>query len=73
MSETNQPEPITYHWIMTGQAHDGRMGTFDGPVSAVPGVHTQESTYQTVRAQMAQLLGTDHFAVTFYSLTPNRI
>ncbi|MFE0088786.1 hypothetical protein [Streptomyces sp. NPDC059016] len=73
MSDTSQTEPITYHWIMTAQAGDGRMGTFDGPVSAVPGVHTQDSTYQTVCQQVAQLLGTDGLTVFFYSLTPNQI
>lgn len=73
MPETSHPEPITYHWIMTGQTNDGRHGTNDGRVRAVPGVHTQESTYQTVRKSMAQMLGTDHFTVVFYSLTPNQI
>jgi len=69
---TSQPEPISLHWIMTIQTSDGRQGTNDGKVPAVPGVHTHETTYNAVRAHMKDWIGTDNFTVVFFSLTPNQ-
>ena len=69
----NQPDPITLHWIMTAQTDDGRQGTNDGRIAATPGVHTHESTYTAVLKAMEEWMGTPHFTVTFFSLTPNHL
>lgn len=70
---TSQPDPISFHWVMTVQTNDGRQATNDGKISAVPGLHTHETTFQAVRNAMKDVVGTDHFTVVFYSLTPNQI
>ena len=70
---TGHPDPITFHWVMTVQTHDGRQATNDGKISAIPGVHDHQGTYQAVRNSMKDLVGTDHFTVVFFSLTPNAI
>jgi len=71
-TQASPPEPITLHWIMTIQTSDGRQGTNDGQISAVPGVHTHAETYTVVRAHMKDWIGTDNFTVVFFSLTPNQ-
>lgn len=68
-----QPDAINYHWIMTVRSEDGRQGTNDGRISAIPGVHTHESTYQAVRKSVEEWMGTEHLTVVFFSLTPNQI
>lgn len=70
---TGQPDPVSFHWVMTAQTNDGRQGTNDGVIGAIPGVHTQQSTYNAIRKAMAEWLGTDNFTVVFFSVTPNTI
>lgn len=65
------PAPVAHHWIMTVQTSDGRQGTNDGRISAIPGTHTRESTFTALRAHMKDWIGTDNFTVVFYSLEPN--
>jgi len=72
-AEPSTPEPISLHWIMTVQTSDGRQGTNDGKITAVPGTHTRETTFTAIRKHMADWIGTDNFTVVFYSLTPNQI
>jgi len=69
----SHPDPITLHWIMTAQTDDGRQGTNDGRIAATPGVHTHESTYTAVLKAMEEWMGTPHFTVIFFSLTPDQI
>lgn len=71
-AEASTPEPISLHWIMTVQTSDGRQGTNDGKISAVPGVHTRETTFAAIRKHMKDWIGTDNFTVVFYSLTPDQ-
>lgn len=73
VAAASQPDPISFHWIMTVQTNDGRQATNDGKVGAVPGLHTHETTFRAVRDSMKGLVGTDHFTVVFFSLTPNAI
>ncbi|MEU1043930.1 hypothetical protein ABZ400_02085 [Streptomyces sp. NPDC005897] len=67
---TSQPDAIGLHWVMTVQTNDVRQATNDGKISAVPGVHTRETTFQAVQQAMTNVVGTDHFTVLFYSLAP---
>ena len=48
-------------------------GRNDGRINAIPGVHTQETTYQAVRNAMKDLVETDHFAIVFFALHPNQL
>jgi hypothetical protein len=68
-----QPTPITHHWVMTVQDADGRQGTNDGQIGAVPGIHTDESTFTTVLNGMKKWMGTENITVLFYRLAPNEI
>ncbi|WP_045563001.1 hypothetical protein [Streptomyces sp. FxanaA7] len=68
-----ETQPTQFHWVMTVQTNDGRQATNDGRINAVPGVHTQETTYQAVRNAMKDLVGTDHFTVVFFALHPNQL
>ena len=70
---TGNPEPILFHWIMTVQTNDGRQATNDGRISGTPGVHTHETTFQVIQNAMKDVVGTDHFTVVFFSLTPNAL
>lgn len=70
---TQAADAVALHWIMTAQTSDGRQGTNDGRISAVPGLHTRASTYTAVRKAMTEWLGTDNFTVVFFSLAPNEI
>lgn len=69
---TETEEPVTYHWIATVQTGRGRIETNDGPVTAVPGVHTHTSTYRAVLANLTEKYGTD-FGLLFFALTPDRL
>nr|WSZ21161.1 hypothetical protein OH837_48820 [Streptomyces canus] len=69
----SKTDPISFHWVMTVQTNDGRQATNDGKIGAIPGVHTHETTYQAIRTSMTDLVGTDHFTVVFFSITPNAI
>lgn len=75
MSDTtaSSPNPVTLHWIMTVCSSDGRQGTRNGSVQAVPGVHTYESTYEVVRKSMEEWLGTENLTVVFFTLNPNQL
>jgi len=70
---TSHPDPIKHHWIMTVQTSDGRQGTRDGRIDVVPGIHTHESSFQTVRKLVQDWLGTDEITVVFFSLVPNQL
>lgn len=70
---SNQPEPVSFHWVMTVLTSDGRQATNDGRINAIPGVHTRETSYQAVRKSMKDLVRTDNFTVVFFSLTPNQL
>jgi len=72
MTEPTTPEPVTYHWIATVQTGRGRIETNDGPVSAIPGVHTHTSTYQAVLANLTEKYGTD-FGLLFLALEPDQL
>ena len=65
----DHPEAVNHHWIMTVHTIDGRQGTNDGVIGAIPGMHTSQSTYAAVRQAMREWIGTDNFTVVFYSLT----
>jgi hypothetical protein len=65
------PDEVIHHWIMTVETNDGRQGTNDGVIGAIPGEHTHQSTYSAVRQAMRQWIGTDDFTVVFYSLNRN--
>lgn len=67
------PAAVPYHWIMTVRTDDGRQGTTDGTVNAVPGMHTRATTYTAVRKAMEDLMGTPEYTVVFFSLEPNEI
>lgn len=67
------PTPVAHHWIMTVQTSDGRQGTNDGTIGAIPGTHTHATTYTAIRKSMADWMGTTEFTVVFFSLEPNEI
>lgn len=67
------PAAVSYHWLMTVQTNDGRQGTNDGRINAIPGVHTRATTYTAVRKAMEDWMGTPNFTVVFFSLEPNEI
>ncbi|MCX4605463.1 hypothetical protein OG402_33900 [Streptomyces anulatus] len=71
---TAQPEATvrTYHWIATIQTDRGQIATDDGPVTAVPGVHTHTTTYQAIQDNLTEKHGSN-FAVLFFSLTPDQL
>lgn len=71
-NKTSTPEPISLHWIMTVQTSDGRQGTNDGKITAVPGTHTRQQTFTAIRAHMKDWIGTDNFTVVFYSIAPDQ-
>lgn len=73
MPQTTQTEPVTYHWIISVHTSDGRQASNDGRITAIPGVHTHESTYAAVKKTVTDWLGTDDYNVIFFSLTPNQI
>jgi hypothetical protein len=70
---TNAAPVVAYHWIMTVQTDDGRQGTNDGQIGALPGIHTDESTYTTVLNGMKKWMETEQVTVVFYRLVPNAI
>jgi len=69
----DSPAAISFHWIMTVQTNDGRQGTNDGRINAVPGMHTRATTYTAVRKAMEDWMGTAEFTVVFFSLGPDEI
>lgn len=69
---TETPEPVTYHWIATVQTDRGQIATDDGPVTAVPGIHTRTTTYNAIHANLAEKYGSN-FVVLFFSLEPNQL
>ncbi|MGW5291511.1 hypothetical protein [Streptomyces bacillaris] len=71
-AQTETPEPVTYHWIATIQTGRGQIATDDGPVTAVPGVHTHTSTYQAIHGSLTEKYGAN-FVVLFFSLTPDQL
>lgn len=73
MSQDSQAEQVVYHWIMTVRTNDGRQGSRDGRINVVPGVHTHEGSYETVRKLMEEWLGVDDLTVVFFSLAPNQL
>lgn len=70
---TPETQAKQFHWVMTVQTNDGRQATNDGRINAIPGVHTQETTYQAVRNAMKDLVETDHFTVVFFALHLNQL
>ncbi|MDR3081048.1 MAG: hypothetical protein LBV60_08990 [Streptomyces sp.] len=71
-NQANEQTTVTYHWIATVQTGDGRLNTHDGPVTAVPGVHTHTSTYRAVLANLIEKYG-DDFGLVFFALEPNQL
>lgn len=71
--QTAEQTAVTYHWIMTVQTGDGRQGTNDGRIDAIPGIHTHESTYTTVLKSMKQWIGAEDTTVLFFSLAPYQL
>ncbi|MFE9777749.1 hypothetical protein ACFYPA_06280 [Streptomyces sp. NPDC005775] len=71
-AQTETATAVTYHWIATVQTGRGQIATDDGPVTAVPGVHTHTSTYQAIHANLAEKYG-PNFVVLFFSLTPDQL
>jgi hypothetical protein len=69
----DHPDSIDHHWIMTVQSGDGRQGTNDGVIGAIPGMHTRQSTYNAVRKAMADWMGTDNITVVFFTVAPNQL
>lgn len=63
---------VAYHWIATVQTDRGQIVTEDGPATAVPGVHTRTTTYNAVRAHLAEKYGAN-FVVLFFSLAPDQL
>ena len=70
---THYPNPVKHHWIITVRTDDGRQATRDGSIDVVTGVHTHESSFNTVRNLVADWLRTEQFTVVFFSLTPNQL
>ncbi|WP_329217353.1 hypothetical protein [Streptomyces microflavus] len=70
-TQTETPEPVIYHRIATVQNARGLIATYDGPVPAVPGIHTHTSTYNAVMANLKEKFGSD-FGLLFFSLTPDQ-
>jgi hypothetical protein len=68
-----QAAPVTHHWIMTVQSATGNQGTSDGRIDVIPGVHTDESTYSTVLAEMRKWIGSENVTVLFYRLSPSAL
>ncbi|WKK21670.1 hypothetical protein QZH56_22800 [Streptomyces olivoreticuli] len=68
-----RPEPVVHHWIMTVQTANGMQGTYDGPISVVPGVDTRTSSYTEVRAFLAEQMGTERLTVLFFALEPDAL
>lgn len=66
-------QAAAYHWIMTVQTSDGRQGTSDGPIRLTPGVHTAESAYSFVLAEMKKWIGSENTTVLFYRLSPSTL
>lgn len=64
--------PVTYHWIATVQTSNGLIKTNDGPVSAIPGIHTHTSTYNAILANLKEMHG-PNFGLLFFSLTPDQL
>jgi hypothetical protein len=71
--ETIHPNPVKHHWIITVRTADGRQATRDGRIDVVPGIHTHEGSFQTVRNLVEEWLGTDELTVVFFNLTPNQL
>ncbi|GGS41523.1 hypothetical protein F2B00_22100 [Streptomyces parvus] len=71
-TQAETPEPVTYHWIATIQTARGQIATDDGPVTAVPGVHTHTTIYQNIQAYLEEKYGAN-FVVLFFSLTPDQL
>ncbi|AVH59975.1 MULTISPECIES: hypothetical protein [Streptomyces] len=72
MSEATTTAPVTYHWIATVQTERGRIETNDGPVDAIPGVHTHTSTYRAVLANLTEKYGPD-FGLLFFALEADQL
>lgn len=70
---TSTPDAVAHHWLMTVQTNDGRQGTNDGTIGAIPGMHTRATTYTAVRKAMEEWIGTPNFTVVFFSLELNAI
>lgn len=68
-----QPDTVRYHWIMTVQASDGRQGTSDGSIDAVPGASTDEAMYSAVLNGMREWIGAQNVTVLFYRLSPSAL
>jgi hypothetical protein len=66
-------DSVLHHWIITVRTADGRQATRDGRIDVVPGIHTHEGSFQTVRKLVEEWLGTDELTVVFFSLTPNQL
>lgn len=63
---------LTYHWIATIQTARGQIATDDGPVTAVPGIHTHTTTYQAIQDNLTEKYGAN-FVVLFFSLAPDQL
>lgn len=72
MTTQTEATALTYHWIATIQTARGQIATDDGPVTAVPGVHTHTTTYQNIQAYLEEKYGSN-FVVLFFSLTPDQL
>lgn len=70
-TETATAQPVAYHWIATVEV-SGRIVTSDGPIDAIPGVHTHTSTYRAVLANLTARYGAN-FGLLYFSLTPDQL
>lgn len=64
--------PVAYHWVATVQTGRGQIETHDGPIDAIPGIHTHTSTYRAVLANLIEKYGQD-FGLLFLSITPDQL
>jgi hypothetical protein len=72
-TQTDTPDLVKHHWIITTQTARGQLSTSTGSVSATPGVTTRTSTYEQVLEAMTQKHGTDQFVVLFFDLAPDQL
>lgn len=65
---SNDSKPTRYHWIITGQAGDGRVATHDGHIDIHPS-HTRMATYTYLRERLQEQMGAA-IAVLYFDLAP---